>query len=371
MILLLEIARGFAALWVFLYHIKHTFEHTLPFVYQLSSYGTLGVPMFFVISGYVISHSAESSLRKNKSPVTFLKNRFKRIYPTFWVSVVIVLVLPFVIESVSFIKTGNYQSPSSVLPNVNLSEWAALLGLYKVFWASSPNLQAEFTVVNAVYWTLAIEFQFYLVIFALLYCQQHYRLSILIVTGASIFVAVLPIPIKHQINYGLFIHYWPAFAVGIGLAYLKMQKIDFRFSLPHSIWVLLGLVSGLLIHRYIDSYSYHFGFALLFGLFLWCIADFEKILTVLNEKQGIGKWLIKPWLILGAMSYSVYLVHGKLYQLPEMFVRQIVSKHNPMYLFLTVIGTLLLCYPLYRCIETRFMSTKHKDLKANKTTSPI
>ena len=59
----------------------------------------LGVPIFFVISGYCIAASADSSRRKGDSPWTFLKRRFWRIYPPYWASLVGLIALVAVLDA--------------------------------------------------------------------------------------------------------------------------------------------------------------------------------------------------------------------------------------------------------------------------------
>lgn len=113
MVLLLELARGIAALWVFFFHLKSYFKESSQWIYNIAEYGHFGVPMFFVISGFVITYSAESTLKANKSPLSFLKKRFLRIYPVFWVSIFVVILLPYLIELISMLKTGELHSSIS------------------------------------------------------------------------------------------------------------------------------------------------------------------------------------------------------------------------------------------------------------------
>jgi peptidoglycan/LPS O-acetylase OafA/YrhL len=361
LILLLELARGLAALWVFFYHVKPLFETSSPFIYNLSSFGSLGVPMFFVISGYVITYSAESSLKNKKSPFVFLKARFLRIYPAFWASVAVVLITPYIIESISFIKTGAYLIPENLLVKFNAIEWTNFLLLSKVFWATSHNLQTEFNTINSVYWTLAIEFQFYLVVFVALCFKQYYRHIIILVSVASL----LAMFISDEINYGLFIHYWPSFSVGIILAYLHRNKVWSNSFLTNNTALLISVfaATGLLLSSV--AYSHHrILFAVSFGIFLWVISDIEKVMNrIKNSENKYFFWMLEPWLILGTMSYSVYLLHGKIYALPNMFIRQLFDSSNILYGLLTILCTLLLCYPFYIFVEKKFLSKNYKLLQ--------
>jgi len=364
LVLLLELARGIAALWVFLAHAKDLFVNSSPFIYHIALYGALGVPMFFVISGYVITFSAESSLKNNKPPVFFLKNRALRIYPTFWASVVIVLLTPYLIEAISALKTGEYSEPDSVVSKLNTGEWLNLLVLTKVFWATSTDLQGQFNMINAVYWTLAVEFQFYVVVFLALYFRRHYWKVIFLISMAGFIIMFIPT----GMNYGLFIHYWPSFSIGIGLAYLHRHGIRYEaYFKNNSIYLILLMaviiwVARLPFPEATKNYKF-FLFSIGFGLLLWSIADFETVLTKVKlSGNKLLYWLLEPWLILGAMSYSVYLLHGKIYLLPFMLVRQFLNSNNFLYGFLTVLGTLMMCFPFYYYIERRFLSKNYKKL---------
>jgi peptidoglycan/LPS O-acetylase OafA/YrhL len=367
----LEIARGIAALWVFLYHTKNIFIVSSTFIYQLAEYGYLGVPMFFVISGYVITYSAESTLKAERSPLSFLKKRFRRIYPVFWISLILVLLLPYLIEIISMLKSGSYQDPGHLLLKYTATEWSHFILLTKVFFSTNSDLQGQFNAINAVYWTIAIEFQFYLVIFIALFSKQYYRLIIAIVSMLAIVNLIHPF----GVNAGLFLHYWPSFSVGILLAYifkndLSLSQILINKYIYHISSLALFLVAILAI-IVLDTEVHRFVFSLFFAVIIWLIAPFEKILVeVKKNKKNILSWILEVFLALGAMSYSVYLLHAKLYQLPELFVRQLVTQDNILYGLLTIIFTLCLCYPFYIYVERHFMSKNyakmHKDTLSTK-----
>ena len=52
---------------------------------ELARFMWVGVPLFFVISGYCIAATADSSRRKGHGLRTFAARRFRRIYPPYWV----------------------------------------------------------------------------------------------------------------------------------------------------------------------------------------------------------------------------------------------------------------------------------------------
>ena len=293
--------------------------------------------------------------------MVFLRSRFLRIYPTFWVSVVVVLSLPYLLELISSLKSGVYVAPDNLILKYNNIEWSNFILLSKVFWATSDDLQAEFNAINSVYWTLAIEFQFYLTVFVSLFFKSYYKYAIGLVSIVSLLVAFLPL----QTNYGLFINYWPSFLVGIVLAYMHRNGLNVTNLLTNKNSQLAAFffVSLLMLCSVVFNSSAAL-FAVCFGLFLWVISGLEKCLNDINgSENGIYYWILKPWLVLGAMSYSVYLLHGKLYQLPYMFVRQVVDVNNLLFGLLIIIGTLLICYPFYLFVESRFLSKNYKKLQ--------
>jgi peptidoglycan/LPS O-acetylase OafA/YrhL len=362
-LLLLELARGIAALWVVIFHLRSYFGDPTSVVHLVAEFGYLGVPMFFVISGYVITHSAEANRRRGGSPREFLKNRFRRIYPAFWASILIAIAVPFLIESLSYLKSGNYQNPLDTFADYSPVDWINLTLLTKVFSAKSFDLFKEFNTVNAVYWSLAIEFQFYIVIFFALYLKKYYRLCIGLVSVASVIVMYLP----YHLNYGLFIHFWPSFAVGILLAYLHKRGVYFTAA---STAKAIGLFGTFLLCWYLLQVALpeHFNklsllFACGFGGLLWFIAGAEKWLQKVKAGHSrIPAWLLQPWLILGAMSYSVYLLHLEVMPLCEMLLRQVTRYHGMIVAIAIILMILGLCYPFYYYVERRFLSSNYKRL---------
>ncbi|MBK6508641.1 MAG: acyltransferase [Haliea sp.] len=368
---MLDLARGLACLWVFFFHVGNLFDGSAPTIAYIASFGHLGVPMFFVISGYVITHAAESSQQANRSPLIFLRNRFKRIYLTYWASLVVILLLPFVLELLSSFKTGEYVQPESVVARYTPWEWVNVVLLTQVFWAHSSDLASEFAGINTVFWTLAIEFQFYVVVFLALWLGRFYRYAIALVTLASLVVMVVP----NNLNFGLFIHYWPSFAVGIGLAYLHRNGIQLHVNSFRKLVLLLLLTAVTLafaayVHP-IHIRTNHLVFSSIFGALLWLFSDLEIVLQRLkNSKSRIVYFLLEPWLVLGAMSYSAYLLHLKLFLLPFMFVSQVFGTDSIALGLVTILLTLLLTYPFYYFVERHFLSSRYKKLHRAVVHSP-
>ena len=146
---LLDLLRIFAALWVGIYHLsgghgwfpylKHPYGNILDqgkfgALSPLIRLGFLGVPIFFVISGFVIVTSS-----KKKSADEFLIARFSRLVPGFIFSLALTL---------SVCKFG-FNPPVSIT-------FEKLISTLNLSWAPSNS-----SPIQGSYWTLWPEVRFY------------------------------------------------------------------------------------------------------------------------------------------------------------------------------------------------------------------
>lgn len=139
-IVALDLVRFFAALSVVLYHYTSRYEtSTFTLISEVTKYGYLGVPLFFIISGYVIALSAN-----NRTAIQFAISRFVRLYPALWAGVIFtVLILA--------VFTDKQHSVQQIFANFTLL-----------------NEYLGFEDIDGVYWTLKVELKFYACIFLLL-----------------------------------------------------------------------------------------------------------------------------------------------------------------------------------------------------------
>lgn len=113
---------------------RASFPELLPFFWS----GFVGVEIFFVISGFVISFSAERS-----GAFAFARSRFFRLYPAAWICSTISLVA---------LLYANIAPPETYLKPY----FHALM------------LSPKYPWIDSVYWTLGIEISFYALIFIVL-----------------------------------------------------------------------------------------------------------------------------------------------------------------------------------------------------------
>jgi peptidoglycan/LPS O-acetylase OafA/YrhL len=375
---IIELLRGFAAIWVFCCHFQFSeaFQTAFPSLHKVLKAGSLGVPMFFVLSGFCIAASAVGSQRKDRSVWEFFERRFKRIYPPFWLSIFVVASVPFVIEVLSCFKTGVFVSPAPAYLDFSFQDWIKLISLAQVFSVlpGLPTLDQKFCSMNGVYWTLAIEVQFYLAIGIALWTRRIYPLC-LGLTVVSIPFTLFPASFLT----GLFLPFWPQFALGVFLFYLFDRGLVPSRVLPSRalpiIWCLAFGAAFFAAYWISNELPLtHFAFAAWFALFLLLVESIESpfVSKVLGSKTAIIRISSSVLMGLGAMSYSLYLLHNKLQYLSIQAVRQLLSTNSIVFDVSVILLTCGMCYLFYLVCERPFIGSRPASLATVETakTSP-
>ena len=84
--------RGVACLLVLGIHMgawEHDFGVAREFLRPFRWFGFAGVDLFFVISGFIIAHTQAKTLGNARALPAFLFRRFWRVYPLFWLMMLI------------------------------------------------------------------------------------------------------------------------------------------------------------------------------------------------------------------------------------------------------------------------------------------
>ena len=200
----LESLRCFAALSVCLFHFVCTTTGyvTDETVLGVFSVGQYGVQLFFVISGFVIPWSMYHAGYHIRNIFTFLLKRFARLEPPYIFSLLLALTILFSREVFLGLTNSHMQvSTGQVLLHV---------GYLVPFFEGTRWL-------NQVYWTLAVEFQYYLFIAALYAFLVRgtaiVRVMVYLAFGALSFVG----------GPDFLLHWLPVFLLGI-LLFLYMTR---------------------------------------------------------------------------------------------------------------------------------------------------
>jgi peptidoglycan/LPS O-acetylase OafA/YrhL len=161
------VLRGFAAMWVFVYHLWHTLggvaiDFGFPSGFTLGlrllfRAGYQGVDLFFVLSGFVIAWpyvEAAASRMRGAQVIDFYRRRFFRIAPLYYVTIAVVVIL------LHFDWLNGKQNLRIVVAHL------LFLENYVPAWV---------TTLRGVYWTLPTEMSFYLLFPLLLPLVDRHR----------------------------------------------------------------------------------------------------------------------------------------------------------------------------------------------------
>lgn len=268
--------RGIAALWVVLFHaaaghhIVHL-EAALPdWLHAKLSEGHFGVPMFFVLSGFVIAYAVHGQRIDAAYFGRFMLRRSIRLGLPYWASIAV---------AIAFLELKGFSThtPAAVPTPGELAAHAVylqdVLGVHQI---------------NAVYWSLCYEMQFYLLFCALVALAQRWSFPVFAVAAA----VALAWPLSGLHVPGLCLPYWHGFLLGV-----------FTF------WALQGALRP----GYLALYA-----AALLAMWLWSGDRFTLVCVVTGWAifaAGIARrmdsWLSWPALqFVGIVSYSLYLIHN-------------------------------------------------------------
>jgi peptidoglycan/LPS O-acetylase OafA/YrhL len=300
--------------------------------------GFIGVDIFFVISGFLISTILISSLEKNRySILQFYIKRIRRIFPALiTVMVATILFAWLVLFSDEFERFGRHlTSGIAFVSNI-------------VFWRESGYFDsASETKPLLHFWSLAIEEQFYLfwpILLAFLWKKGLGILKLTVFIASVSFVFNIFIIENHPVA-AFFLpitRVWELMAGGV-LAYITLHRqalINVNSNVQSVLGFCLLLMGFLFIH---EGYGFPGWWALLptFGTFFIISAGADAWLnrTLLSNK-------VMLWI--GNLSYPMYLWHWPLLSFAYILGNGNVSNTQ---LACIILLTILLSWLTYLFIE--------------------
>ena len=270
--------------------------------------GYLGVDIFFLLSGYVITLSTykRNNLNFKKFIFDFYKRRIKKLLPIFLIFTISVSLITF------FFVDDNYLSIKTSL--------TSLLGISNIYlWKNSTNYFGAASELNPFLhtWSLSIEMQFYIIFpFLLLFSNLKNRIEfskriinlILVLTVFSLLGFVYFFDNNQSLAYFLFpLRFWE---LGIGiLTFVFSKKLKdnkfIKFIDPKFSFLLIVVILFL-------PYS----FAPLANLFIIILTSF--LIINIDKKNSLYSVLSNNFITkVGILSYPLYLWHWAIISLSK------------------------------------------------------
>ena len=331
--------RAFAILFVLAFHADLPVEG-----------GFIGVDIFFVISGYVISSKLLQEIRLNGtfSLGRFYSRRFFRIFPALVSMMVFVLIASFI-----------FLSPGEGQESITKSSIASLFSLSNLYFAHSLggyfDLPSDSNPLLHT-WSLSVEEQFYLVFPLLLlvvlrgtrrFTRKTFEIQWVI--GFSVLSYISMNLFSQNFLLGVFGFYGPIsrvweFGLGIFVAMIH-DKHEIKKCR------LLTIISGtslliIIIAPFAIKSTYNFPDSSLLPV-LFCVA----LVILFKNEDLVSKFLsLSIFQLLGKYSYSIYLWHW-----PFVVFSQFLFPGNSL---AKLCGTFLAFFPAivsFHTVEKRFL----------------
>lgn len=319
--------------------------------------GFIGVDIFFVISGYVITRMLVKQYKENGkiSLRKFYFRRIKRLGPALSILVMVTTIAAAYILSPFGAQQLTTSTAISVLTLTSNFVIANLTGDY----FDSPSKANP--LLNM--WSLSIEEQFYLIFPALLMftliVSKKVKLKFYSVLFFSILLGLSFWTITQNFEgnwfgfYGPFSRAWE-FLVGC-ILYLFIRNKEFQNRIINSVLVALGL--GLLIYSFsVISESTTWPS-------LWTLAPVIGTCLVIfgtSNNSGIGSKLVglKPLSLVGDWSYSIYLWHW-----PFIVFAQIIFSEDASAPYWAAVASLVPAIGSYYLVEKPIRESHRRSKK--------
>ena len=296
----LDHLRGIAAVLIVYFHGSHLIAHKLQYQvpYNLSYWPTAGNPLsslvleghtavslFFVLSAFVFT---VGSMNRNVNFVGFYRNRLLRTYPLF---------LFFLSLGIAF-NMVNFSLPALVR---------------SVFFGANSSGAVDGGPFTFVFWSVAVEWHFYLLFPFLIHLVKKFSWPILCVL--ILLFVLIRFYLMLQGADMLLVSYWSMlgrmdqFLIGMlaGLFYLNRFEESRRFDFIALFGMILVLTALFAYNQYGGSASNNQKWVIWPTIEASCWSIF--VMGYLSVSRHFPVWMGRGLVALGTVSYSIYLVH--------------------------------------------------------------
>ena len=281
----IDALRGFAIIFLILYHAKISFF----------SGGYFGVDIFFVLSGYLITSIILNNYKKNNFLIDFYEKRIRRIMPALFVMLFFCSIYVFFFQPPYFAKDTSQSIFASALFLQNF----LLIYEFSDYFNLTTELKPLFHL-----WSLSIEEQFYIffpIIF--LYLLKFSKFSW--ISNLIFITSLISLLLNYYLQGNSIYNYYLPFTrvwellLGCWIAINNYRK-------KNTIILLIGIVFiffSILLINYYDNLNFLFRFLVVVGTGIFIVFYDNKnfYLKLFFENNFIIK--------IGLISFSLYLWH--------------------------------------------------------------
>jgi len=339
----LDSLRGIAALMVMLSHYTWAYDYHFNLINEHNFHfenGGFGVDIFFIISGFVIF----MTLEKITTIREFIISRFSRLYPTYWFSIILTLL---VITVFPVPTLGDYTLKQIIL------NFTMVHGYLKT------------DHIDQVYWSLGVEMIFYTLMGFIFYFRKIEIIEIISYIWLTICLLLLLFNISFEkyFNQILIVKFAPLFISGIMFFKIKTSKTTSNTYII-LIYSFFLLVFKEFYKHDITNVDLQIVILLIITYIVFFIFSIYKI-KILNNKI---------LLFFGTISYPMYLLHNVIGYSIIYRVRGFYNNQF-FYVSVTAIITITLAYLVTKYIEkpsnkyfkTKFNLISSKNLQNEKS----
>lgn len=339
--------RGIAAVWVVLYHFGNRYFTAIEpgAAGYLLEKGYLAVDLFFILSGFVLAHVYldEFSAKRSKALWPFFQARFARLYPLHFV-VLALFILDAALPQVRAHILGG--EPLNIKVFGAQSVAATFANLFMLQGVKASELSWNFPA-----WSISVEFAAYVLFGIVAVHSRRARirpvlLCLGLLGGWLVFFNWLIAGNFNQWDgWAAFARCVPEFFVG-ALLYALTREMPSYTIWPNAL--TFGLLLGILFLLQLRAPD------------LVIVLLFAVAVPLVVRDSGVASWILNAPVIvlLGELSYALYLVHGLVQIGASRLLSSILISDlalSPMHSLAFMIGLLglavLIAYCAHRTIE--------------------